>query len=313
MSTNTSLVEQSAREHPGVAAPLAPQPDQVAYTHHSFPNHQQPAPKVPEINGASPVPAAHTLPHGYSHPPLPQSQSDIHPELRSKHEPIAPAPAYAPIPNMIQAGMPPPDQTVAMSGPPAPGAPVEGPAQTGEVAPDGKKKRELSQSKRAAQNRAAQRAFRQRKEGYIKKLEQQVRDFGEMEVTFKAIQNENYLLRDYVVALQSRLLAIQGDYPPPPPGLTLAVPNPQGQPNPADVPQPAAPPGTAPPQNPLEVAAQAVAGLNRSEHLAGREHHYPAPAATAPHRHDNDDARTAEQVARLQTDGGADGLPAAQM
>lgn len=90
---------------------------------------------------------------------------------------------------------------------------------------DGRKgygKRELSTSKRAAQNRAAQRAFRQRKEGYIKKLEEQVRDYGLLTENFKNVQAENYQLRDYIISLQSRLLESQGEVPPPPnnvPGL----------------------------------------------------------------------------------------------
>lgn len=64
------------------------------------------------------------------------------------------------------------------------------------LSPDARKgKRELSTSKRAAQNRAAQRAFRQRKEGYIKKLEEQVKEFQNMEHNYKALQNENYQLR----------------------------------------------------------------------------------------------------------------------
>jgi len=84
---------------------------------------------------------------------------------------------------------------------------------------DGRKgygKRELSTSKRAAQNRAAQRAFRQRKEGYIKKLEEQVRDYGMLNENYKAVQAENYQLRDYIINLQSRLLESQGEFPPPP-------------------------------------------------------------------------------------------------
>jgi hypothetical protein len=102
---------------------------------------------------------------------------------------------------------------------------------------DGRKgygKRELSTSKRAAQNRAAQvrgvhvyfwlvtnpltiqRAFRQRKEGYIKKLEEQVRDYQTLSDNFKAVQSENYQLRDYIINLQSRLLESQGEVPPPP-------------------------------------------------------------------------------------------------
>ncbi|KAJ2996425.1 hypothetical protein NUW58_g984 [Xylaria curta] len=90
---------------------------------------------------------------------------------------------------------------------------------------DGRKaKRELSQSKRAAQNRAAQRAFRQRKEHYIKKLEQQVRDYTELEHTYKTIQNDNYALREYIIQLQSRLLDLQVEVPPPPPNVNIAPP-----------------------------------------------------------------------------------------
>jgi len=87
-------------------------------------------------------------------------------------------------------------------------------------------KRELSTSKRAAQNRAAQRAFRQRKEGYIKKLEEQVRDFSTMQESYKQIQNENYQLRDYIINLQSRLIESQGEdaVPPPPPSLVHPAP-----------------------------------------------------------------------------------------
>ncbi|KAI9645279.1 hypothetical protein NHQ30_006014 [Ciborinia camelliae] len=89
---------------------------------------------------------------------------------------------------------------------------------------DGRKggKRELSQSKRAAQNRAAQRAFRQRKEGYIKKLEEQVRDFHALEDNYKAIHAENYSLREYIIRLQSRLIESQGEFPQPPPNINLS-------------------------------------------------------------------------------------------
>jgi hypothetical protein len=61
-----------------------------------------------------------------------------------------------------------------------------------------------------------QRAFRQRKEGYIKKLEEQVRDYEMLNNNFKAVQAENYQLRDYIINLQSRLLESQGECPPPP-------------------------------------------------------------------------------------------------
>ncbi|KAM3421720.1 hypothetical protein BST61_g2102 [Cercospora zeina] len=98
----------------------------------------------------------------------------------------------------------------------------------------GKGKRELSTSKRAAQNRAAQRAFRQRKEGYIKKLEEQVKDFQSMEYNFKALQNENYQLREYILTLQSKLLENQADFPPAPTHANLSASAPQQYPSRAE-------------------------------------------------------------------------------
>ncbi|KAI0426430.1 hypothetical protein F5Y09DRAFT_318868 [Xylaria sp. FL1042] len=130
---------------------------------------------------------------------------------------------------------------------------------------DGRKaKRELSQSKRAAQNRAAQRAFRQRKEHYIKKLEQQVKDFTEMEHTYKAIQNDNYALREYVIQLQSRLLDLQVEPPQPPPNVNI---NPPGGSNAARQPQssaPIEPAANVTAAGTLADVAAAVAGLGRA-------------------------------------------------
>ncbi|KAK5128159.1 hypothetical protein LTR16_002634 [Cryomyces antarcticus] len=93
------------------------------------------------------------------------------------------------------------------------------------IGPDGKRtKRELSTSKRAAQNRAAQRAFRQRKEGYIKKLEDENKSLLALQQNYKTIQEENYQLRDYILNLQSRLLESQSDFPQPPPNIQLPHP-----------------------------------------------------------------------------------------
>jgi hypothetical protein len=69
-----------------------------------------------------------------------------------------------------------------------------------------------------------QRAFRQRKEGYIKKLEQQVRDFMEMKQSFETLQSENYTLREYVNDLESRLRDALGEFPQPPPNVNLSQP-----------------------------------------------------------------------------------------
>lgn len=68
-----------------------------------------------------------------------------------------------------------------------------------------------------------QRAFRQRKEGYIKKLEEQVKESQTLEQNFKALQNENYQLREYILSLQSRLLENQADFPPAPAHATLST------------------------------------------------------------------------------------------
>ncbi|KAK4235529.1 putative transcription factor kapC, partial [Achaetomium macrosporum] len=269
--------------------------------------HSQPAAEGSGVNKTEPGSASQPLAYGYNGHTQIQGEAHIHPELRSSHEPPATVPGYAPIPTLIQPGVPIADQGVAMSGPTAPVAPPVGAVQTPESVADGRKaKRELSQSKRAAQNRAAQRAFRQRKEGYIKKLEQQVREYGEMEVSYKALQSENYLLREYVAGLQSRLLETQGQYPPPPPGLEFTQQPPPARPDSGASTAQAAGAGapTAPVSTPLEVAAQAVAGLNRGEHLAARNPYAPQVRA-------DDDATTAEAITRqLQAEGGPDGLPA---
>lgn len=76
--------------------------------------------------------------------------------------------------------------------------------------------RPLSSSKRAQQNRQAQRAFRQRKEMYIKDLEAKVNELKTTKETIEALRQENIQLRDYILALQSRLIEHPGGVPTPP-------------------------------------------------------------------------------------------------
>jgi hypothetical protein len=155
MSNNASI-ELSAREHPVAAAPIAAQTDHAVYAPPpNFANHLQSASDGSGIKN-SPGPA--TLPQGYNHTQIPQSEAHIHPELRSSHEPPPTTPVYAPIPNMIQSStsVPHTNQAVAMPGPSAVVAHTLGPVSPGDSADGRKAKRELSQSKRAAQNRAAQ-------------------------------------------------------------------------------------------------------------------------------------------------------------
>ncbi|RVD85286.1 uncharacterized protein DFL_003612 [Arthrobotrys flagrans] len=89
---------------------------------------------------------------------------------------------------------------------------------------DSRQKRELNTSKRAAQNRNAQRAFRARKEEYIKSLESKVRDYEAVEERNGALENENAALRQYIMHLQRRLLDHLGEgeaLPDPPAGLNI--------------------------------------------------------------------------------------------
>jgi hypothetical protein len=148
---------------------------------------------------------------------------------------------------------------------------------------------------------SSQRAFRQRKEGYIKKLEQQVKEYAEMEGNLKTLQSENYALKEYVLVLQSRLYESRCEVPPPPVNVSLGT----GPAAVGMVAEASQVPVAGP--NPLEVAAQAVAGLSRSEHLGGRDQF-------AVGRVDDDTKTTEEELTRhLQADGAPDGLPAAPM
>ncbi|KYK59476.1 transmembrane protein [Drechmeria coniospora] len=227
-----------------------------------------------------------------------EAEAHIHPDLRGLSS------QRAPTPSMLTMAAPAGHSAGATAGP-APVAPIAvapQPLSPDQDSAEGRKaKRELSQSKRAAQNRAAQRAFRQRKEGYIKKLELQVREYGEMEQTFKLTQSENYVLREYVVHLQSRLLDVQGEYPPPPPNINLAQPQPAAaQPSAGATPEQATSQPSA--EAPLEAVAQAVAGLAAQEQLENER-----KLAYANSRAD-EDMRSAEEINR-QLESAADGLP----
>lgn len=126
----------------------------------------------------------------------------------------------------------------------------------------------------------------------------------EMEQSYKAMQSENYALREYVIHLQSRLLDAQGEIPQPPPNVNLAQP-----------PMPPASAATSAPEvapsnpaagTPLEAVAQAVAGLAAQEQLAGRQHF---EKAFSPEQQGKDETRReGEEIdSQLQQDG----LPAA--
>lgn len=76
--------------------------------------------------------------------------------------------------------------------------------------------RALSTSRRAYQNRQAQRAFRQRKDMYIKDLEAKVNELNKSKDVMAELRKENLQLRDYILALQSRLIEHPSGMPTPP-------------------------------------------------------------------------------------------------
>ncbi|KAJ1331616.1 AP-1-like transcription factor [Microdochium nivale] len=225
-----------------------------------------------------------------------------------------------PASDMMQDVSPTPDsQYPAPPAPPAPmisqeiGEPESPTDENADSLNDGRKaKRELSQSKRAAQNRAAQRAFRQRKEHYIKKLEQQVRDYNEMEQNYKAIQNDNYALREYVIQLQSRLLDVQVEPPQPPPNVNITPPTAPTSAAASRPLHPTLPSPTVASLDPVTAAANrgtladvaaAVAGLSAREPgtSPSPESIYPNPPSFK--SESAEDARNGEAMSRQAQDG----------
>lgn len=66
-----------------------------------------------------------------------------------------------------------------------------------------------------------QRAFRQRKETYIRKLEDENRTIQELRDNNAKLLNENYSLRDHIITLQSRLMDAQAEIPDLPANIDL--------------------------------------------------------------------------------------------
>lgn len=113
-----------------------------------------------------------------------------------------------------------------------------------------------------------------------------------MEQSFKSMQSENYALREYVIHLQSRLLDVQGEFPPPPPNVNLSQPPPTTPGPPTNVPEPA----PSNPAGPLEAVAQAVAGLAAQEQMVVDRQQYPSPQFKPDDV--SEDTRTADEINR---------------
>lgn len=134
-----------------------------------------------------------------------------------------------------------------------------------------------------------------------------MRDYNDMDNQLKLAQQDNYLLRDYVISLQSRLIDAKMEVPSPPPNLSLVHPHSAPPPPPI---QPIAPPEAGPSHpaisNPLAQVAQAVANLGQ------RGDHVPAGAYTSKEfKADGagEERGTEDMTRQLQPEG----LPAASM
>ena len=101
-----------------------------------------------------------------------------------------------------------------------------------------------------------------RKEGHIKQLEAQVKDYNNLHENYKAVQAENFQLRDYIISLQSRLIESQGEFPQPP--LNIDLPRSSG-PSHQQMQAPTAPMGSSAVNQLQASAAQAVADLGSKQ------------------------------------------------
>lgn len=111
-----------------------------------------------------------------------------------------------------------------------------------------------------------------------------MRDLHLLEENYKAVQAENYQLRDYIINLQSRLIESQGDYPQPPSNIDLPHPRPDAS---SMTHHPLAAP-TAPmvPSAESQLQASAAQAQAVAEMGNGKHHH---------HHHHHDDATTQQQ------------------
>ncbi|KAI8886234.1 hypothetical protein K501DRAFT_331358 [Backusella circina FSU 941] len=66
-------------------------------------------------------------------------------------------------------------------------------------------KKSVIETRRAEQNRAAQRAFRQRKEKYVKELEQKVNAMADWPIRMEQLEKENERLKRHIAQLEQNL------------------------------------------------------------------------------------------------------------
>jgi hypothetical protein len=100
--------------------------------------------------------------------------------------------------------------TLAPTLPPPPNQPVHPSVEANMVAPRAPT-RQLTNSKRAAQNRAAQRAFRQRKDRYIKDLEAKAKELEATKKQVEALQKDKADLQSIIRNLRNENAKLKGE------------------------------------------------------------------------------------------------------
>ncbi|KAH3663353.1 hypothetical protein OGAPHI_005343 [Ogataea philodendri] len=102
-------------------------------------------------------------------------------------------------------GLPAPPNAVAPNS--RTGTPDAGPGLQGKDGSIFHHGKPLNTTKRAAQNRAAQKAFRQRRKDHIEELEKKLTAHRDCEKTIESLNQEISRLRDYIMQLQGKLIS----------------------------------------------------------------------------------------------------------
>lgn len=132
----------------------------------------------------------------------------------STHTSMTPTPTpYIPIQASVGSKQEPRITEIPGSSQTTPPSPPEATETPSELTPDppSRGRKVVSGTRRAAQNRNAQKAFRQRREKYVKDLEATSAQMEEMKKKMQKLEQENAQLREYTVALQTRLIQLNPD------------------------------------------------------------------------------------------------------
>lgn len=127
-----------------------------------------------------------------------------------------------------------------------------------------------------------------------------------LEDNYKAIQAENYSLREYIIHLQSRLIESQGEYPQPPPNVNLSHPHARHEHLEHLQRHDGAPVAPMAPMSQLQASAArtlAAAGLQSAKH--GQEDHSYDHAKR--YKESAEDTAADEEIIRSQLQASSDG------